>query len=85
MSRREDLWQLAAAALREGDDPLHVSFLSKHEVTLHEAYDLADDMALGLDLMASVMGKINSDYGLARQLGVMQLAEALIDSAQAGR
>jgi hypothetical protein len=54
MSRMSGLLKTAAGALEQGDDPLHVSFLIEHEVTLDECYDLADHLASGARIMAWV-------------------------------
>lgn len=52
MSRSSELLKAAAEALDDGEDPLHHAFLSEHEVTLDECYDLAEWMAIGAALMA---------------------------------
>lgn len=49
--RMADLLRLAAAALREGTSPLEGGFLAEHEVTLDEAYTLADWLATGVDAL----------------------------------
>lgn len=51
MSRSDRLIQLAIKALDLYEDPLHESFLRKHEVTLDEACGLADTLSLGLQLV----------------------------------
>lgn len=45
-----DLLREAAKWLDEGRDPLHESFLIEHNVTLDEAYDLAEHLAIGARL-----------------------------------
>jgi hypothetical protein len=45
--RTKTLLQAAVEALENGEDPFHESFLRSHNVTIHEAYDLADLLAVG--------------------------------------
>lgn len=45
MSRAHDLVRLAAESMDRGEDPFHASFLSEHEVTLDEVYDLSETLA----------------------------------------
>jgi hypothetical protein len=52
MSRSSELLKAAAEALDDGRDPLHLAFLSEHEVTLDECYSLAEWLAVGASLMA---------------------------------
>lgn len=55
MSRSSELLKAAAAALEDGRDPLHNSFLCEHEVTLDECYSLAEYLAIGGRLIAWAM------------------------------
>lgn len=55
MSRSSELLKLAADALVDGRDPLTLPFLSDHDVTLDECYDLAEWLAVGAQLMAWVI------------------------------
>jgi len=52
MTRMTDLLKNAADALDEGEDPLALSFLSEHDVTLDECYDMAFKLAAGARLIA---------------------------------
>lgn len=45
MSRKKELLALAADAMDKGEDPFHISFLSEHEVTLDEVYDMSETIA----------------------------------------
>ncbi|CAA9365037.1 MAG: hypothetical protein AVDCRST_MAG68-5109 [uncultured Gemmatimonadetes bacterium] len=49
--RMTELLRLAAVSLRAGISPLDHGFLAEHEVTLDEAYVLADWMAAGVDAL----------------------------------
>ena len=49
--RMKKLLQLAAAAMRVGISPLAGEFLSEHDVTLDEAYSLAEWLAAGADTL----------------------------------
>jgi hypothetical protein len=55
MSRSAQLLKAAADALERGEDPLHFSFLSEHDVESGECLDLADSLALGARLIAWAM------------------------------
>lgn len=55
MSRMSDLSEAAAAALDDGRDPLHLSFLMEHDVTADECFALAGRMAAGLMLLDAVL------------------------------
>ena len=50
-ARMKVLAQAAVEALEDGRDPLEISFLTEHGVTLDEAYSLAETMALALRLL----------------------------------
>lgn len=52
MSRRTGLLMAAATALDAGEDALAMPFLTEHEVTLDEAYSLAEQLAIGARLVA---------------------------------
>lgn len=52
MSRQSDLLRVAADALEGGRSPLEGAFLTEHEVTLDELFDLADSLAIGARLTA---------------------------------
>lgn len=52
MSRQSQLLKAAAAAMENGEDPFHESFLGANEVTLDECFDMADLLALGAQVMA---------------------------------
>lgn len=47
--RMKELLRLTAADLRQGIAPLGGGFLSDNQITLDEAYNLADLIALGVD------------------------------------
>ena len=51
-ARRTLLLTEAAKALGAGQDPLMNPFLSEHEVTLNECYDLAEQLAIGARIVA---------------------------------
>lgn len=51
-ARMPHLLREAAAALEDGRNPLTTPFLSDHDVTLDECYDMAEWLALGAVLMA---------------------------------
>lgn len=74
MTRRTELLEAAAAALDKGEDPLHVSFLSEHEVTLDEAYSLAEQLAIGARLVAYGLDHPRTPEG---QAVMMSLVRAL--------
>lgn len=80
--RPEVLLTLAAEALDKGDDPLHVSFLSEHEVTLDEAYDLAENLALGARMVLEAWSELRQG-GLVGIEGATRLAAALLAKERA--
>jgi hypothetical protein len=51
-NRTTSLLRAAAEALEDGRDPLANPFLADNEVTLHEAYTLADQLATGARIFA---------------------------------
>ena len=66
MGRTDELTVAAIKALANGDDPFEHPFLAEHNVSLDEAYDLADQMALGLALLRHCkkeMGRPVSNVG----------------------
>jgi hypothetical protein len=58
------LLRKAAEALDDGRDPLHESFLSDNQVTLDEAYTLAEMLALGARIVATGLEKPSSAPGM---------------------
>jgi hypothetical protein len=63
--RSTQLLEAAAAALDDGQIPLTDPFLSEHEVTLDEAYSLADKLALGARIVARGLADPRSPEGQA--------------------
>jgi hypothetical protein len=55
MSRSAELLKAAADALEDGRDPLELSFLTEHSVSLDECCNLAESLALGARLYAWAM------------------------------
>ena len=53
--RGRHLQEQAVIALRDGRSPLDHAFLVEHDVTLTEAYDLADAMATAIEFLHSWM------------------------------
>jgi hypothetical protein len=51
-NRTTSLLRAAAEALEDGRDPLANPFLADNEVTLHEAYALAGQLATGARILA---------------------------------
>ena len=66
--RLHALLKKASEAMKVGEDPFHTSFLSENEVTLHEAYDLSETMAMivggYLNLPRDQQLKVMLAYGL---------------------
>lgn len=56
MGRRTELLLTAAEALERGEDPFGDIFLSDNKVSLHECYDLSDDLALGARTLITIRG-----------------------------
>ncbi len=63
MSRSFDLLYRAANALEDGIDPFESSWLSENEVTLDEAYDLSDQLALGARMLIASRKDMSSRPG----------------------
>lgn len=76
-ARRRKLLLAAAFSLDEGEDPFHGSFLSKHKVTLDEAYDLSELLAMGARMVLKSLEDLGRG-GLAAQVAGMQIAEGLL-------
>jgi hypothetical protein len=60
---RVELLRKAAEALNDGRDPLTNPFLSEHDVTLDECYDLASHLALGARIVAAGLANPRSEAG----------------------
>lgn len=65
MSRRNDLLEAAAEAMDRAEDPFHVSFLSEHKVTLDEAYDLSETLALAARIFLALNKRKHQDTLIA--------------------
>jgi hypothetical protein len=52
MTRQSELLKAAAEALENGEDPFALHFLSEHEVTADECFDMADKIASGARIVA---------------------------------
>ena len=75
--RMTELLRSAAADLRKGIAPLGHEFLVEHDVTLDEAYGLAEWMAVGCDTLL----ELNKTGPGQRLIGVALASEALASGA----
>ena len=65
MGRRTELLEAAAAALDDGEDPFAGGFLSEHDVSLDEAYSLAQQLAIGARVVAYGLDHPKTNEGMA--------------------
>jgi hypothetical protein len=65
MTRRTELLMAAATALEAGEDALATPFLTEHQVTLDEAYSLAEQLAIGARVVAYGLDNPRSPEGSA--------------------
>lgn len=77
MSRHVDLLRAAADALVEGVDPLGGAFLGEHGVTLDEACDLADLLAVGARLVAHAIENPRETVAAANGANLVATYEAI--------
>lgn len=55
VARRAELLLQAATALDDQTDPFTTEWLAEHHVTLDEAYDLGEDLAIGARMRADYL------------------------------
>ncbi len=82
-ARQCELLTAAAQALRDGRAAPDEALLIEHGVTLDEAYNLSDHLALGAEMLLQAATDTTAG-GLVRSVGIARVAEALIRSAAPG-
>lgn len=75
--RSAELLRLAADALVDGQDPLHISFLREHDVTADECMTLADFLAIGARMVAKAIESPKSMEGKAMMFSIVDDAMKL--------
>ena len=63
-----ELLEKASAALEDGRDPFHISFLQENEVTLNEVYDLSMAMSAAVDLFLIPLQKVKLRSEISKNL-----------------
>jgi hypothetical protein len=71
-----DIFKAAIKALEEGHDPLDVSFLVEHDVTLDQAFELSEQLASGGRLLLYFQNQLKSDDQNKRLEALLMLVVA---------
>lgn len=77
MARSTDLLLAAAEWLDDGRAPLTHEFLVEHDVTIDEAYALAEHLAIGARMFMQVQDELRQG-GLAATVGGTRLVDAIL-------
>lgn len=80
--RSQRLLLAAAEWLDNACDPLSTAFLSEYDVTLDEAYTLAEQLAVGARMLVTTMGDLRQG-GIGATVAAHRLVDAVLDAKEA--